>query len=107
MRIPKHERQDFCDHGFKKRSPAISNKNIVSWCPILESFEASHTIQAGEYSMAGGTEGVGHTCGSVLANVNWNDINQKWNVNDWNPDNDVNAGRRVFSGNWQCSPAST
>ena len=49
--------------------------------------------------MAGGTEGVGHTCGSVLANVNWNDINQKWNVNDWNPDNDVNAGRRVFSGN--------
>jgi hypothetical protein len=49
--------------------------------------------------MAGGMDGFSHACGSVLVNVNWNDANRNWNVNDWNPDNDVNAGRRVFSGN--------
>jgi len=54
--------------------------------------------------MGGGIDGIEHACGSVLVNVNWNDDNQKWNVNDWNPDNDVNAGRRVFSGHSQSSP---
>lgn len=48
--------------------------------------------------MGSGTDGFRHTCGSVLVNVNWNDVNQNWNVNDWNPDNEVNADRRVFSG---------
>lgn len=54
--------------------------------------------------MAGGMDGFSHACGSLLVNVNWNDVNRNWNVNDWNPDNDVNAGRRVFSGNSQRSP---
>ncbi|MEK7093256.1 MAG: hypothetical protein AAB927_02120 [Patescibacteria group bacterium] len=54
--------------------------------------------------MGGGIDGIGHACGPVLVNVNWNDDNRKWNVNDWNPDFDVDAGRRVFSGHSQSSP---
>ena len=65
----------------------------------LAGFEAPDSIQAGESSMAGGMDGFTHACGSVLVNVNWNDVNRNWNVNAWNPNNDVNAGRRVFSGN--------
>ena len=65
----------------------------------LAGFNAPDSIQAGEYSMAGGMDDFTHACGSVLVNVNWNDINRNWNVNDWNPDNEVNASRRVFSGN--------
>src|SRR3989344_4046523 len=82
----------------------FSQKHIASWCPMLADFEVPHTIQPGEYSSRGGTDGIEHECGSVLVNVNWNDDNRKWNVNDWNPDNDVNAGRRVFSGHSQSSP---
>ena len=65
----------------------------------LAGFNAPDSIQAGEYSMAGGMDDFTHACGSVLVNVNWNDINRNWNVNDWAPDNEVNASRRVFSGN--------
>ncbi|HEY4522117.1 MAG TPA: hypothetical protein VJH91_00560 [Candidatus Paceibacterota bacterium] len=38
-------------------------------------------------------------CGSVLANVHWNVVHQKWHVLDGIPDDVVRAGRRVFSGN--------
>ena len=38
-------------------------------------------------------------CGSVLVHVLWDVAYQMWCVYDWDPDNDVLAGRRVFSGN--------
>ena len=38
-------------------------------------------------------------CGSVLVSVYWDDIYRDWSVDDWLPDDEVLAGRRVFSGN--------
>lgn len=38
-------------------------------------------------------------CGSVLVRVRWDDDDSEWDVYDWSPDDDVSAGRRVFSGN--------
>lgn len=58
-------------------------------------YNVPNSIQAGEHSMAGGMGGFSHACGPVLVNVNWNDADRNWNVNYWNPDDNVNAGRRA------------
>lgn len=47
--------------------------------------------------MGSATDEQGYERVSHVVNVNWSKTNRKWNVNDWNRDNNWNAGKRVFS----------